>query len=311
MIEDGTTDVDSRVRLQAFGFLEEQTRLHADTLPWQVLSRGFEYDGRRVPLVGPQGIFTPAVLRLPLTITTAPPVEGKEPPYNDQMGGDGLLHYRYRGKDPQHRDNVGLRETMRRKIPVIYLHGVVRGYYVAAWPVFVVGDDPGSLTFTIAVGREPEDVSGPLSLADLELQNEGERRYATRTAIVRLHQRGFRMRVLQAYRERCAICRLRHQELLDAAHILPDSHPRGRPVVSNGLALCSLHHAAFDRNLLGISPELKVDVRLDVLREIDGPMLEHGLQGFHGAVLTVPRAPGLRPNREFLAERYELFRKAS
>jgi hypothetical protein len=40
-------------------------------------------------------------------------------------------------------------------------------------------------------------------------------------------------------------------------------------------------------------------------------MLEHGLQGFHGEVLTVPRAEALRPNREFLAERYELFKKAS
>ena len=311
MIESAADDIDGRVRLRAFDFLAEQTRVHADTLPWSVLSRGFDYGGRRVPLVGPQGIFTPAILRLPLTIATAPPVQGKEPPYDDQMGADGLLHYRYRGTDPGHRDNVGLREAMRRRIPIIYLHGVVTGFYVAEWPVFVVADDPGKLTFTIAVGRETYELSGPLSLADLELADEGERRYATRAAIVRLHQRGFRMRVLQAYRERCAICRLRHQELLDAAHILPDGHPRGRPIVPNGLALCSLHHAAFDRNVLGVSPDLKVDVRLDVLNEVDGPMLEHGLQGFHGAVLTVPRVDALKPNRDFLAERYELFRKAS
>ena len=310
MVGDGT-DTDGRVRLRAFRFLEEQTRLHADTLPWNVLSHGFEYDGRRVPLVGPQGIFTPAILRLPLTITTAPPVPGRDPAYDDQMGDDGLLHYRYRGTDPRHRDNVGLRETMRRKIPVVYLHGVVKGYYVAVWPVFVVGDEPTRLTFSIAVGQAPVDLSGPLSLADLALENEGERRYATRASIVRLHQRSFRMRVLQAYRDRCAICRLRHQELLDAAHILPDGHPRGRPVVPNGLALCSLHHAAFDRNVLGISPDLKVDVRVDVSTEIDGPMLQHGLQGFHGASLTVPHTAALRPNREFLAERYELFRRAS
>ena len=52
-------------------------------------------------------------------------------------------------------------------------------------------------------------------------------------------------------------------------------------------------------------------MRLDVLEEADGPMLVHGLQGFHGASLTVPRAEQLRTNREFLAERYEVFRKAS
>ena len=121
MIQGEAGDLESRVRLQAFHFLEEQTRLNADTLPWQVLSRGFEYAGRRVPLVGPQGIFTPAILRLPLTITTTPPVHGKQRPYDDQMGGDGLLRYRYRGTDPKHRDNAGLREARRLKIPLIYL----------------------------------------------------------------------------------------------------------------------------------------------------------------------------------------------
>jgi len=136
------------------------------------------------------------------------------------------------------------------------------------------------------------------------------RRYATRATLFRLHQQSFRMRVLRAYRERCAICRLRHLELLQAAHILPDGHPRGLPVVPNGLALCALHHAAFDRNVLGVRPDLRVEVRLDVLEEEDGPMLEHGLQGFHGVVVMVPRAERSRPNREFLAERYEMFRRA-
>jgi putative restriction endonuclease len=52
-------------------------------------------------------------------------------------------------------------------------------------------------------------------------------------------------------------------------------------------------------------------VRLDVLEEIDGPMLQHGLQGFQNRRIHVPRADHLKPNRDFLAERYELFRKAS
>ena len=47
--------------------------------------------------------------------------------------------------------------------------------------------------------------------------------------------------------------------------ILPDTHPRGKPVVPNGLAICKLHHAAFDANILGIRPDYTVDLRLDVL----------------------------------------------
>jgi putative restriction endonuclease len=115
---------------------------------------------------------------------------------------------------------------------------------------------------------------------------------------------------LDAYEETCAVCRLRHWELLDAAHILPDNHPLGEPVVPNGLALCKLHHAAFDADILGVRPDLKIEVRHDVLREADGPMLKVGLQGFDGQIITVPRQKSLRPNVDFLAERYERFRKA-
>ena len=146
----------------------------------------------------------------------------------------------------------------------------------------------GALAFTVSVGRQPDELSGPLALADLHAESLDVRRYTTRTALVRLHQQAFRARVLSAYQERCAICRLRHQELLDAAHILPDGHPRGRPVVPNGLALCTLHHPAFDRNVLGVTPDLTVPIRLDVLEEEDGPMLQHGLHGFHRAPLPVP-----------------------
>jgi putative restriction endonuclease len=60
-----------------------------------------------------------------------------------------------------------------------------------------------------------------------------------------------------------------------------------------------------------VRPDLIVEVRKDVLRQTDGPMLSHGLQGFEGARLVVPRRDDYRPNREYLAERYELFRKAS
>jgi putative restriction endonuclease len=150
----GGQDADSRVRLAAFEFLDATTRLHGRSLPWKVLSEGFEFDGHRVPLVGPQDIFKPAVLRdMPLSIATTPPVPGKTAPYDDQLGPDGLLRYRHRGTDPRHPDN-GLRLAMQYKAPLVYLHGVVKGFYVAERPVFIVGDDPGSPTFTVAVGKE-------------------------------------------------------------------------------------------------------------------------------------------------------------
>jgi putative restriction endonuclease len=74
------TDLDQRVRLAAFEFLDQQRELHGETLPREVLATGFVFDGKRAPLLAPQGIFKPAVLDLPLSITTVPPVEGKPRP---------------------------------------------------------------------------------------------------------------------------------------------------------------------------------------------------------------------------------------
>ncbi len=66
------------------------------------------------------------------------------------------------------------------------------------------------------------------------------------------------------------MCRLRHEELLEAAHILPDGHPQGLAVVPNGLALCKLHHAAFDSYIIGVTPDLEVSEQLArALRRIE------------------------------------------
>lgn len=307
---DANDDTDKRVRVAAFEFLRTATTARGEELPRPLLLQGFEFEGRRVPLLGPAGIFKPAVLnRVPLSITTVPVVEGKDRPYEDELDGDGRLVYRYRGTDPRHRDNVGLRTAKERGTPLIYFFGVVPGWYIPVWPVFVVGEDAGRLAFLVLVDAAESmiDWQGDGAM----VAGEDRRRYITQTVQARLHQSSFRRRVLSAYLDRCAICRLRRVELLDAAHILPDGHPLGRPVVPNGLSLCKLHHAAFDHHILGVRPDLVVEIRHDVLAKSDGPMLLHGLKEFQHQSIVVPRSAALRPCPEFLAERYDLFRKAS
>lgn len=276
---------DHAVRIRAFEFLTEQTARHGDVLPWSALSTGFAFDGVRVPLIGQQGIFKPAVLQIPLSIRTAALRDDRDSPYDDGLDAQGLLNYRYRGTDIAHRDNVGLRLAMERRAPLVYLFGVILGQYMPVWPVFVVGDDPADLCFKVTVDdhrmRFDERLADPVA--------EIRRSYITVLAVQRLHQARFRERVLAAYRDTCAICRLRHRELLEAAHILPDGHPQGEPIVSNGLALRKLHHAAFDAYIVGIRPDHVIEVRRDVLEEIDGPMLRHGLQAIAGTVLQLPR----------------------
>ena len=302
-------NADIAIRNRAFAWLREQVARHGDVLPRALLQAGFLVEDEQIRLVGPQGIFKPRVMSLPLSITTV-----ASGPYDDEFSRDGLLRYRYRGTDPGHRDNVGLREAMQGSVPLIYFHGIVPGKYVAAWPVFIAGDDPFGLTFTVAV-EDAEMVSDRLvdrvaEGALLSREDDFRRVYATRSFCQRLHQQGFRERVLQAYREQCALCRLRHQELLDAAHIIPDGEPGGDPIVPNGLALCKLHHAAFDRQFVGIREDYVVEVREDVLKEHDGPMLVHGLQDLHGSKIIVPRKAVLRPDPALLRVRYERFRAA-
>ncbi|WP_276940559.1 HNH endonuclease [Ferrimicrobium acidiphilum] len=173
------------------------------------------------------------------------------------------------------------------------------GIYLPIYPVYVEAEDRSRHEFAIAVD---ENLHG----LDLGSIDDFRREYRVSVTKIRLHQPSFRSRVLHAYNSTCAICRLHHPELLDAAHILPDVHPRGAPVVPNGITLCKLHHAAsFDRNLLGIRPDFVVEIRSELLREIDGPMLQHDIKEMNGTQLELPGERASRPDTARLEERYQ------
>ncbi len=296
--------LDARLRAAAFEWLASQSSIHGDVLPRKILTEGFDFAGHRIRLLGPQGIFKPRAMAVPLSIATVP-----SGPYSDAFGSDNLLQYQYRGTDPDHRDNVGLRLAMRERLPLAYFHRILPGKYLAVWPVYMVGDALERLTFFVELAAAESNLLGPTDWGDVEPGIR--RRYATVEVQRRLHQGEFRERVLRAYRHQCALCRLRHDELLDAAHIIPDSEPEGTPTVSNGLALCRLHHAAFDRFFVGIREDYIIQVRPDVLREHDGPTLRHSIQGLHNRRIILPRRPVDRPALNLLAARYERFREAA
>lgn len=299
-------DTDMMIRMKAFDWLAGQVDIHGDVLPRALLQAGFEFQEQRVPVISPQGIFKPKVMDLPLSITTS-----LDSPYGDGYGTDGFLHYRYRGTDPKHRDNVGLRQCFEKNLPLVYLYAVARGQYVPAWPVYVVGDDPAALAFKVAVDAVTYVAARAEPSLAVKEGTEARQAYITAVTRQRLHQRAFRERVLDAYRSQCAFCRLRHRELLDAAHIVPDHLPEGGPTVNNGLALCKLHHAAYDSFMIGVSPDYVLRVRGDILEEEDGPVLRHGMQGLQDKKLILPRAPADWPSPELLDWRYEQFLRAA
>lgn len=288
------------IRSAAFHWLRSRVDRDGDILLRTELEAGFLYQGEQVRLVGPQGIFKPAPIKYyPLSITTT-----AKGPYKDAFSPDGeFLMYSYRGTNPNHHENKRLRDAMCDKVPLIYFHSTMPGHYLAIFPAFIVGDDPGRLTFTVAA----DDVLQLRQQAD-DVDDKIRRGYITRQVRQRIHQRTFRDRVLAAYQEQCTICHLRHANLLDAAHIVPDADEAGEPVVSNGLSLCKLHHAAYDKAYFGIRPDYQIEVRRDILLENDGPMLRHGLKEIHGAGIILPSKKKDRPDPQRLEQRYEQFR---
>ena len=304
MVHDAT---EALIRRAAFEHLARLRDVEGELLSWGTLTRGFEFRGERVHLLSQQGIFKPKQLSLPLSIRTS-----ANSPYADSLGDGDVLRYAYRGTDPNHPENAGLRGALRTRTPLVYFHSITQGRYLASWPVYVVGDRVDALMFDVQVDdrsslriERPEGVE-PDDEADLPIR----RRYATAVTRRRLFQHTFRERVLAAYRSECALCRLKHASLLEAAHIIPDSDERGEPRVSNGLSLCRIHHGAFDQDILGIDPDGRTEVRRDILEEVDGPMLLHGIQAMHGVRIRMPRSARARPDRDALAMRFERFRQA-
>ncbi len=200
---------------------------------------------------------------------------------------------------------------MNRQIPLIYFHSVVKGEYVPAWPVFIQDDDVANLTFTVALDtQEVVERLGSGDIARDESLSYGRRSYLTATYLARLHQSSFRLKVLRAYQNQCTLCRIKHPELLDAAHIIADKHEAGDPIVPNGLSLCKIHHAAFDANIIGITPDYIIKVRNDILFETDGPMLKHGLQDLDNTMIVLPSRRLNWPDPERLEIRYDQFLRA-
>jgi putative restriction endonuclease len=309
---------DRGLRLAAFDRIRELGRRYDDLVPLDVLQRGFTFDGRRVSFGSfMSGIYRPKELHgsAALSLVTAPPKTGKPPPYEDTFDEtNGRFSYRFR--DPgsssvralaqAEADNLKLTEAHRLGLPVAYFRGIAPSQYTPLAPVFVTGIDTGARTAWLEVGLPLADTT-PVGLVSDEIT----RRYATREAAYRLHQHRFRRAVLQAYRTRCTICSLKEAPLLQAAHIVEDRDPLGGATVVNGLALCAIHHLAYDRNLVGIDPDGVVHIHARLLDEIDGPMLKNGLQHFHGAHILQPSRPEDRPDRERLAVRFEAFQGAA
>ena len=308
-------DRDARMRNAAFSRVRQLSETHAH-LTRKELSPGFQFEGQRIPLDNPQrGIFKPRQMSHLLSIKTVIPRRGGKYWYDDQRQvhqqvytGKEAVDYAFMGTDPAAADNRWLRDAADHQIPIIYFLGVAPSRYIAMLPVFIDDWDAASLKAKVVFGQ-----SAPQSIGQSVRQYPStaiDKQYAIREVRQRLHQASFRQIVLSAYNERCALSGLLEPQLLDAAHIIPDSNSQlGQPEVSNGLPLSKIHHAAFDSHLIGIDPDYRLHVSERLREKEDGPLLE-ALKSHDCQVIRLPARRQDYPDADRLAQRFEWFRNA-
>jgi putative restriction endonuclease len=294
------------IRAAALVWIQEVTLGGRSPITQEQMDNDFVVDGRKFPLVDRgRGIRKPAGWDAALSITTAAPRSGQPRPYADEEGIDGLQRYKLRRDQLGTSENEGLRSAMRNQLPLLWFYGLKPSMFNAISPVYLIAEEPQQSQFVMALTEDQRRVVPGSPVDDIL------RRYLIAETKKRLHQPAFASHVMLAYETRCAVCALGHRELLDAAHIIPDSDPRGAATIRNGVALCKIHHTAYDKNILGIRPDYVVQIHERLLHEIDGPMLTHGLQGHHGLTLMqLPQIRLERPDPERLAHRYTEFLKA-
>jgi putative restriction endonuclease len=292
---------DDDLRSSCFAALDVlQAKWGAD-IPHTALVEGFNFRGRRVSFLNRAfGIYRAAAQRGPAALSVNSSY--RQDRYRDEQTPDGVL-YRYQGDDPENHFNRWLRNAHLLDVPLAYFVGTRPNWYRPFYPTFVERDIPDELRVLLTFGRMtgPYDEREPVHIADVI-----ERRYEVRLVKQRIHQAQFRGAVLPAYRERCAVCRLREVRLLDAAHIVADTEEAGDPTVSNGLSLCSIHHRAYDEDLVGVAPDLRVHVTRRLLDDDDGPMLDL-LKRFDGVTIETPARKHWRPDPDRLKLRFARF----
>jgi len=270
---------DLELRQRALEHVRALSRRYDDVVPVVVLRDGFDTPRGRISYGSFfNGIYRPKQFTGPaaLCLVTAPPKERRDAPYDDEYD-EATATFTYHYRRPQSdsararlsaaADNRALKEALRPGVPLIYFRGIAPGQYTPVAPIFITHDDPVREAVAFQAALPVADTT-PAGLTSDELM-------------------------------------LREAPLLQAAHIIEDRDPRGAAAVVNGIALCAIHHLAYDRNLLGIAPDGVVHIAGRLLAEIDGPMLRVGLQGFHGAPIEQPRDPLDRPDPTRLHARFE------
>ena len=139
-------------------------------------------------------------------------------------------------------------------------------------------------------------------------ESQAARRYRLVETMQAYRAAWFRPAVLQAYSHQCAVCPI-SLNLVDAAHLIPVRHAESTDEVTNGIALCRLHHAAFDNGLIGFRPDYRIVENPQLFARLGELNFLRGVDEFRALLRPTIRYPAeieVRPNPEYLRRGMEL-----
>jgi putative restriction endonuclease len=290
----------------AFDYISQLALIYGDAVPASELQKGFNFENEVIQLrSSANGIFKPRQMDdVVLSITTTIPKAGGRNIYKDFEGDDGTYHYAFEESSNGEYRNQYLINNYETETPFIYFKAVAPAVYQCIWPCFIEEIDHTKRFIKIIVGEKPS-IIGATTPDTLTKPKEIQARYYVRESKTRGHQAEFREEVLKAYSRKCAISGLPEDKLLQAAHIIPDAAYSGSQTVRNGIALNYLHHKAYDSFLLGIDANYTVHISETLKSLDDGPLLEHGILGFDGKTIRLPRDVQSRPDQDLLNRKFE------
>lgn len=225
---------------------------------------------------------------------------------------DARRHVQFSTHSPSLQVTSETLETAQRVGIATYLRPAATG------PEVVVAVAPDALLWYIENGlplhNAEEDAPAAVDLAQAKTEKEQSfldqsqtdiqtaRRYDLVQTMRTYRGSRFRSAVLRAYDYRCTVCRC-SLKLVDAAHIIPVPCPESTDDVTNGLALCRLHHGAYDNGLLGVQSDYRVIVNPENEKRLAEWNLAEGLDEFKERLpehITPPDDWKIRPTPENL-----------
>lgn len=136
---------------------------------------------------------------------------------------------------------------------------------------------------------------------------EKDRKTTVITKETKLRNRGFRQATIEAYDYKCAVCNMKIyspntlQWEVEAAHIVPHG-ANGKDDILNGLALCRLHHWAFDVGWFTLGNDFQVlsSRKIQCLPSDLGKIGNYDFmkQLSKGSMISLPKEPKIYPHPE-------------